>query len=93
MLDLGNFVDVLEGNLAAALVAGTHRAAEAVLSGLDIGGVQQEVGGGRGAQIKSEGSVGTDGDARRNWDTDIDVSSACVIFLKQSVNNPDSGMV
>jgi hypothetical protein len=85
VLDLGNLVDVLQGDGATALVAGTHGATETVLSGFDKGGVEQEVGGSRSAQIKSKGSVGADGDARGDRYADIDVGSACIEFLKQSI--------
>lgn len=54
MLDLCDLVDVLERDLAAGIVTGVHGAAEAVLPGLDIGSVQQQVGGGRSAEIESE---------------------------------------
>lgn len=72
---------MLEGDLAADLVAGVHGAAHAILPGLDIGGVEQEVGGGRGAEVEGEGSVGADCDTRWNGDTGVDVSSAGVEFL------------
>jgi hypothetical protein len=85
VLDLGNLVDMLQRDLATGLVARTHRAAEAVLSGFDTGGVEQEVGGGWSAQIKGKGSVGADGDARGDGDADIDVRSTCVEFLKQPI--------
>lgn len=85
VLDLGNLIDVLQGDRATALVAGTHGTTETVLSGFDKGGVEQEVGGSRSAQIKGKGSVGADGDARGDRDADIDVGSACIEFLKQSI--------
>jgi hypothetical protein len=72
---------MLEGDLAADLVAGVHGAAHAVLPRLDIGSVEQEVGGGRSAEVEGEGSVGADCDTRGNGDTGVDVSSAGVEFL------------
>lgn len=82
MLDLGNFVDVLERDLTADLVAGFHGSAQTVLTRLDIGRVQEEVGGCRRAEVEEEGAVGTDGDARGNGDTDVDVGSAGIEFLR-----------
>jgi len=81
VLDLGNFIDVLERDLAADLMAGVHGTAQTVLPGLHVGSIKQEVGGGRGAEVEGEGPVGADGDARRNGDAGVDVSSAGVEFL------------
>jgi hypothetical protein len=76
---------MLEGDLATNLVAGVHGAAHAILPGLDIGGIEQEVGGGRGAEVEGEGSVGADCDTRGNGNAGVDVSSAGVEFLRESV--------
>lgn len=62
-------------------MARIHRTTQSVLPGFDIGRVEQEVCGGWGAEFKGEGSVGADGDTRRNWDTGVDVSCAGVEFL------------
>lgn len=81
MLDLGNFVDVLERDLAADLVAGVHGSPQTVLARLDVGSVQEEVGGSRRAEVEEKGAVGADGDARGNGDADVDVGSAGIEFL------------
>lgn len=90
MLDLGNFIDVLERDLAADLVTGVHGTAQTVLARLDVGSVQEEVGGRRRAQVEEKGAIGADGDARGDRDTDVDVSSAGIEFLydKMSVKTP-----
>lgn len=85
MLDLGDFVDVLERDLAADLVAGVHGTAQTVLPRFHVGGIEEEVGGGRGAEIEGEGPVGADGDACRNGDTGVDMSSAGVEFLQWAI--------
>lgn len=82
MLDLGDFVDVLERDLATDLVAGVHRTAQAILPGLDIGGIQQQVGGGRGPEIEGKRAIGAHGDARRNRNTGIDVCGASIELLE-----------
>jgi hypothetical protein len=81
VLDLGDLIDMLEGNLATNIVAGVHGAAQAVLAGLDIGRVKEEIGGCWGAEVESEGSVRTDSDAGGNGDTGVDVSGTSVEFL------------
>jgi hypothetical protein len=81
VLDLGDFVDVLERDCAADLVAGVHGTAQAVLPRLDVGSIEEEVGGRRGAQVEEKGAVWSDGDARGDRDTDVDVSSAGIEFL------------
>jgi hypothetical protein len=86
VLDLGNFIDVLERDLAADLVAGVHGTAETVLARLDIGSVQEEVGGCRRAQVEEKGAIGTDGDARGDRDTDVDVGSAGIEFLDSEMS-------
>lgn len=72
---------MLEGDLATNVVTRVHRTTQAVLPGFDIGRVEQEVGGGRSAEFKGEGSVRADGDTRGDWDTGVDVSCAGVEFL------------
>lgn len=84
MLDLGDFVNVLQRDGAADLVARVHGPAQAALPGLDVGGVQQEIGGGRGADVEVEGSVRADGDARRDGDAGVDVGCAGIEFLASS---------
>ena len=83
MLELRNLVDVLEGDLATIFMARIHRTAQSVLPGFDISRVQQEVGGGRGAEFKGEGSVRADGDTRGDRDAGVDVSCAGVEFLEK----------
>ena len=86
MLDLSDFVDVLERDFAACLVAGVHGAAQTVLPGLHVGGIEQEIRGGRGAKIEGEGPIGANGDARRNGDSGVDVGSAGVEFLSSTIS-------
>lgn len=62
-------------------MAGIHRTAHPVLPRFDIGRVEQEVGGGRGAEVKVEGSVGSNSDARRDGDTGVNVSGTGIEFL------------
>lgn len=91
MLDLGDFIDVLERNLAADLVAGVHGTAQAVLARLDIGSVQQKVGGSRRAQVEEKRAIGADGDARGDGDTDVDVGSTGVEFLYSEMSVQTQG--
>lgn len=81
VLDLGDLVDVLQRDRAAGLMARVHGTAQAALSGLDVGRVQEEIGGGRSAEVEGKGSVGADSDARRNGNAGVDVCSASVEFL------------
>lgn len=74
---------MLEGDLATNIVARIHRTTQPVLPGFDIGRVEQEVSGGRGAQFKGEGSVGADRDTRRDRDTGVDVSCTGIEFLEK----------
>jgi hypothetical protein len=67
-------------------VAGVHGTAETVLARLDIGSVQEEVGGCRRAQVEEKGAIGTDGDARGDRDTDVDVGSAGIEFLDSEMS-------
>lgn len=62
-------------------MAGVHGAAQTVLPRLDIGSVQEEVGGRRRAQVEEKGAVRADGHARRNRNADVDVGSAGIEFL------------
>lgn len=81
MLDLGNLIDMLERDLSTGLVTGVHGAANAVFPGLNIGGVQQEVGGGRSTEVEGEGSVRTDSDTGRNRNPGVNVSSTSIELL------------
>lgn len=54
MLDLRDLVDMLEGDCTTDLVPRVHRPAQAILSRLDIGGVQEEIGGGWSAEVEGE---------------------------------------
>lgn len=81
MLDLGDFVDVLQRNGAADFVARIHGTAQATLSRFDVGGIQQEIGGGRRTDVEEEGSVRANGDACRDGDTGVDVRCASIEFL------------
>lgn len=81
MLELGDLVNVLEGDLATNVVARVHGTTQSVLPGFDIGRIEQEVGGSRGAEFEGEGSVRTDGDTRGNGNTGVDVSCAGIEFL------------
>jgi hypothetical protein len=83
VLDLGDLINVLEGDLATHLMSRVHRTTQSVLPGFDIGGVEEEVGGGRGAEVKVEGSIGADGDTRGNGDTGVNVSCAGIEFLRK----------
>lgn len=81
MLELGDLVNVLEGDRATNVVARVHGTTQPVLPGFDIGRVEQEVGGSWSAEFEGEGSVGADGDTRGDWDASGDVSCAGIEFL------------
>jgi hypothetical protein len=81
VLELSDLVNMLEGDLATKFMARIHRTTQSVLPGFDIGRVEQEIGGGRGAEFKGEGSVRADGDTRGDRDAGVDVSCAGVEFL------------
>lgn len=54
MLDLGDLVDMLEGDCTTGFVTRVHRTAQAILSRLDVGRVQEEIGGGGSAEVEGE---------------------------------------
>lgn len=58
-----------------------HSTAQAILPGFDIGGVEEEVGDRRGAEVKGEGAIGTNSNPGGDGDTGGDMSSASVEFL------------
>ena len=84
MLDSGDLVDVLERDLSADLVAGIHCTAYAALSRFNIGGIQQQVGGGRSAEVEGERPVRTDGDTCWDRNTRVNMGGTGVEFLETS---------
>lgn len=72
-------------------MAGVHGTAQAVLPRLDVGSIEEEVGGRRGAQVEEKGAVWSDGDARGDRDTDVDVRSAGIEFLQSEMLGQTEG--
>lgn len=81
MLDAGNFVYVLQRDLAHGLVAGVHSTTDAVLSRFHIGSLQQQPGSTGGTEVEGKRAIGADGDTRRNRDAGVDVGGTSVEFL------------
>lgn len=73
---------MLQGDLATNFMARVHRTTQAILPRLDIGSVQEEVGGGWSADVESERSVRADGHARGHGYASVDVCSAGVELLQ-----------
>ena len=72
---------MLQGNLADDLMAGVHRASDAVLARLQVGGLEQEVGCRRCPQVKGKRAIGTNGNTGGNRDAGVDVGGSGIELL------------
>ena len=81
MLDLRDFVNMLQGNLSYKLFPWSARSLQLSLTNRSRGGVQKHVRGVWGAQLEVEGAVWADGDAGRDWDAGCYVGGARVELL------------
>lgn len=74
---------MLQRDLATDFMAGVHSTTEAILSGLDIGGIKKHIGGCWGAQVEGKGAIGANGDSRWNGDAGVHMSGTSVEFLSR----------
>lgn len=86
MLDFGDFVDMLEGDLADELMTRVLGATDAILARFHVGRLQQQISGGGSTEVEGKGTVGADSDTRRNGDTGVNVCSSGVEFLQYTIS-------
>jgi hypothetical protein len=72
---------MLQGHFADGLVARFHGSADAVLAGLHVRSLQEEICRRWGSKVEGEGSVRTNSDSCGNGDSGVDVRGSGVELL------------
>lgn len=70
-----------------------HGTAQAILPGFDTGGIEEEVGDRRRAEVKGKGAIGTNSNPGGDGDTGGDMSSTSVKFLYKTMNIGEPGIL
>lgn len=81
MLDLRDLINMLQRHLSHKLLPRASGTLQLSLANWCGGGVQEHIGGVRGAQLEVETAIWAHGDAGWDWDAGCDVSGASVEFL------------